>query len=64
MAIAVTLIGMDPIYVEFEPGQPRGGFNSVQSASAFEQGLLTRKQAISASWMPSARPPKAKATWR
>ena len=50
------MIGLRDVFVDYAPDQPLNGFHSKQSAAAFEQGLLTREEAMVATWRPSARP--------
>lgn len=58
-----VMIGPDAVYIDYEPDQPLDGFHSPESAAAFAQGVLTRDEAMSALWMPAARPPIVQATW-
>ena len=64
MFTSVTVIDLKAVYVDYLPSQPHGDFPSSQSAAAYEQGLLTSAQAMTASWQSAVRPKPASPIWR
>lgn len=64
MFTSVTIANLEAVYVDYLPSQKRGDFPSSQSAAAYEQGLLTRSQAMTASWQSAVRPKVPTPTWR
>ncbi len=56
--------GPRAVFVDYAPDQPLNGFHSKQSAAAFEQGLLTRDEAMRAEWVSAGRQAKQPSTWR